>query len=145
MLLNIYRLFKLCDYKLPPSAKCGQFCLAKYSILYKKFYSQNWLLIRKEKRRETEIKTKKQVLLPHVCCNLYAQSFCPAICFAPPVSCEDPPAPYLTFFLQILKLNCHFSRLRTKGRKDKDIYNCYNDYIICCEKRASTSLLYFIR
>lgn len=35
MLLNIYRLFKLCDYKLPPSAKCGQFCLAKYSILYK--------------------------------------------------------------------------------------------------------------
>lgn len=58
MLLNIYRLFKLCDYKLPPSAKCGQFCLAKYSILYKKFYSQNWLLIRKEKIRETEIKNK---------------------------------------------------------------------------------------
>lgn len=37
-------------------------------------------------------------------------------------------------FWQILKLNCHFSRLRTKRRKDKDLYNPYIDYIIYCEK-----------
>lgn len=46
MLLNIYRLFKLCDYKLPPSAKCGQFCLAKYSILYKKFVLPHLYLVK---------------------------------------------------------------------------------------------------